>query len=149
MNAATEPMGRLHGLIARAEPQLPGRGLDWLQTQRREAAAALDALGLPNRKSEAWRYTSAERLLEQPLVPVLEPFTALQESDLDELALADTDAYRLVFANARLVPELSRLEGLPEGVSVGGHEHSELDGEWIVLRGLSGTVEIEATVARR
>ncbi len=120
MSDASTPMERLHDLIARAEPQLPGRGLDWLQSRRRDAAAALDALGLPNRKSEAWRYTSAERLLEQPLAPVLEPFTALQESDLDELALADTDVYRLVFANARLVPELSRLDGLPEGVNVGG-----------------------------
>jgi len=120
MNAATEPMARLHGLIESAEAQLPGRDLGWLQTQRRGAVEAMDRLGLPNRKSEAWRYTSAERLLEHALAPVTEPFTALQESDLDELALVDTDAYRVVFANARLVLELSRLDDLPDGVSVGG-----------------------------
>ena len=118
MNTVAQPAERYLDLIEQAGDGLPGRELDWLKTQRGRAAARFARLGFPSRKDEAWRYTSLDGLLGQTFVPVSEPFTALDEADLGDYLVPQQESYRLVVANGRLVPALSRLNGLPHGVTV-------------------------------
>ncbi|MGL5386407.1 MAG: Fe-S cluster assembly protein SufD [Serratia sp. (in: enterobacteria)] len=60
--------------------------------------------GWPTRKHENWKYTPLEGLLEQQfLAPADSVFSAAQR---DQLALK-IDAYRLVFVDGRLCPQLS------------------------------------------
>jgi len=118
MNSIVEPVQRYRAMIEQARGQLGGRGLDWLERWRGHAAEQFETLGFPTRKHEAWRYTSLDALLGQSFAPVTEPFTALDDPDIDGLVSADGDSYLLVIANGRLVPGLSRLHGLPAGVRV-------------------------------
>lgn len=74
---------------------------------------------MPDRRQEAWRYTSTaflEQQAYQPLPP--EAFDALQLSDIEELLLGE-DTHRLVFVNGCLMPQLAPQTGLEAGLSVG------------------------------
>jgi Fe-S cluster assembly protein SufD len=90
---------------------------DSLIALRREAIERFVEIGFPTRKMEEWRSTN--------LAPIAETDFRLSPKD-DHVSPADLERYRyrdcaeLVLVNGRFVPELSRLEGLPEGVTVGG-----------------------------
>lgn len=78
--------------------------------------AALDEAlrdGLPGPRSEAWKYTPL-RALERRRFGVAPAAPAA----IDEALLARIPSPRLVFVNGRHVPALSRLDDLPEGVSL-------------------------------
>lgn len=113
--AATE---RYEALIRDARAALPATDQAWLEQKRSSASDVLVRSGFPDKKSEAWRYTGLDSLLQTDFNLSLEPFTALVESDLDDVSIAGLDAHRLVFANGRLVESLSQLEELPRGVRV-------------------------------
>jgi Fe-S cluster assembly protein SufD len=114
--AAAVPLAVYRDSLARIQPQLTGAGQPWLAQYRRDAEASLQQLGFPQRRQEAWRYTSVDRLLQQDFVPA---GTALPEIDLDAFLLPQLDAHRAVFVNGRFVAGLSSLETLPAGVAVG------------------------------
>jgi Fe-S cluster assembly protein SufD len=118
MNTVAQSAERYLDLIEQVRQGLPGRELDWLESQRGRAAAQFAQLGFPTRKDEAWRYTSLEGLLGQTFVPISEPFTALCEADIADYVAPESETYRLVIANGRLVQGLSRLNGLPCGVRI-------------------------------
>ncbi len=109
---------RYQALIRNAHAGLPATDQAWLEDKRNSASEAMARSGFPNKKSEAWRYTGLDSLLQTDFNVSLEPFTALIPSDLDDVMIEGLDAYRLVFANGRLVETLSQLEGLPKGVRV-------------------------------
>ncbi len=109
---------RYQALIRDAHAGLPATDQAWLEQKRNSASEAMARGGFPSKKSEAWRYTGLDSLLQTDFNVNLEPFTALIPSDLDDVTIEGLDAYRLVFANGRLVEALSQLEGLPEGVRV-------------------------------
>ncbi len=96
----------------------------WLNRARENARSALHTLPLPEKKQEAWRYTSIEGLLEYEFEPVSADFDALQTEDIDNWLLPDTNAYRLVFANGRCVPALRNFDQLPAGVTIGSLRHA-------------------------
>ncbi|MCA9783436.1 MAG: Fe-S cluster assembly protein SufD [Candidatus Delongbacteria bacterium] len=99
-----------HGLAARLEAVTePAERV----TLAREALA----LGLPQARSENWKYTRTQGLDALPWSPA----AGLAESDTRTL-LAELeqrlplDGPRLVWANGKFQAELSRLDGLPEGL---------------------------------
>lgn len=84
---------------------------------RKTAMNSFEALGLPHRKSEAWKYTAIEKALNQ------DTQVRLQSSDknVDAATLAtflipDLETFQVVFLNGQFQPALSKLEGLPAGV---------------------------------
>ena len=90
-----------------------GNGLtpkeDVLYGVRQDALARFRTLGLPDLKTEAWRYTNIQRVLkEQPFVLQQQalPVTAQQ---LAPAFIPELSCYRAVLVNGHLQPELSEL----------------------------------------
>jgi len=83
----------------------------WLEAARKAAIARFAELGVPARRHEEWRYTSAERIARVSWQPAAAGAGALDA--LDPALLAHP---RLVFVNGRFAPALTRLAGLPAGV---------------------------------
>jgi Fe-S cluster assembly protein SufD len=89
---------------------------------RKAAIERFGDLGFPTTRLEEWRFTNVAPIARTAFD--LTPSAAgVSESDLEEFRYEGT--LQLVLVNGRFVPELSRLEGLPEGVVVGG-----LDEAW-------------------
>lgn len=52
-------------------PELPGAGLEWLNTRRRAAMDAFAVTGIPGRRAESWKWTDLANVLDSgSLVPV-------------------------------------------------------------------------------
>ena len=72
----------------------------WLEQVRERGAAEFAGLPLPDRRQEAWRYTSIGFLDQATYRPMREQsFDALQPADIEDLLLQDSDALRLVFVH--------------------------------------------------
>jgi Fe-S cluster assembly protein SufD len=93
-------------------------GQPWLEQQRQAAAQQLQRLGFPQRREEAWRYTSVDRLLKHDFLPAAD--AALAQEAVRPFLLPQLEAHRAVFVNGRFSTALSRLADLPAGVTVGG-----------------------------
>jgi Fe-S cluster assembly protein SufD len=92
--------------------------IDWLDRIRQQARAALARQPVMNRKQEAWRYTSVEKLLDTELFPP--PLdSAPSFSALSQYAIPELDGYRLFFYNGQCLPRLTRTDRLPKGVTIG------------------------------
>src|SRR4051794_29010177 len=87
---------------------------DALSKRRGEAFARFEELGFPTRRDEAWRFTNLRPLQDKPFapatgrpktVPALEPYFFAGET------------YRIVLANGRFAAPLSKIGGLPQGVT--------------------------------
>ncbi|MGB0554585.1 MAG: Fe-S cluster assembly protein SufD [Alphaproteobacteria bacterium] len=96
-------------------PVLASAGVGWLDAVRRDGLARYGALGLPNPRVEAWKYTNLTRMGRTKFVSAV---TATQPS-LDQIPAGalDIDAVKLVLVNGRLRPEFSDLAQLPDGVT--------------------------------
>ncbi len=90
---------------------LPGAGHPAMAALRRRAIQRA-ALGLPTARVERWKYTSLNPLFDTPFEPAREAER--------EVSVELPEAPRLVFVNGRLAQGLSRLEGLPSGIELGG-----------------------------
>jgi len=92
-------------------PTGPGR----LGTMRREAISSFAAQGFPTRRMEDWRATN--------VAPIANTDFQLS-SQADNVVAADLESFsyaegiELTLVNGRLVPELSRLDAIPEGVTI-------------------------------
>lgn len=87
--------------------------------ERRDAAMqAFTALGLPNRRTEAYKYTRIEKRLTGDLA-LADADTASDLTDVAPFRLPNLDADLLVVVNGTVRPDLSSLDGLPEGVVAG------------------------------
>ena len=99
---------------ADAKAELPGGPA--VRRLREDAFAGFEAKGLPHRRLESWSYTDLRALLREaaPLATGPGGLDAAR-AKLAELAV---DATVVVLVDGAFVPELSSLEGLPEGLSV-------------------------------
>jgi len=105
--------------LSQSAGDLPGRGVDWLDSLRSDARASIAQLPVLNRQQEAWRYTSIEPLLQQRFITAAADIGAFKGLDISRWRIAGLDADRLVFVNGRLLPWLSTVAGLPQGVTMG------------------------------
>lgn len=96
----------------------PGLEPGWLAALRARAMARFTDLGIPDRRIEAWRWTDLRRLAETPFraAPRVEMAPALVEAAASAFAGLTCD--RAVFVNGWFRPDLSRLDGLPEGAEL-------------------------------
>ncbi len=109
--------GFVHSLLddfKRVEAGLPGAAHPWLQQARRDNLEAFAKSGLPTSRHELWKYTVL-RALEKRSFALPRPAPAPVDLDVE---LAGIDGPRLVFVNGLFEPALSKLDALPEGLSL-------------------------------
>lgn len=124
----------LSAQFASAKGELPG-ALP-VRKLREDAFAGFEARGLPHRRLETWRYTDLRSLLRE--AKPLAGTAAVTDAVRTRLAALAPDGVRLVLVDGVFVPELSTLEGLPEGVSVHSLADALVAGRDDIARVLSG-----------
>ena len=109
-------MEKLQPWLAAVERR-PHGGPRWLQDLRDRGAARFSALGFPTVRDEEWRFTNIAPIANTEFGPA--PVDARANEDILK-AVADSDAAnRVVVLNGRFSLELSRVNGLPQGIRVG------------------------------
>ena len=103
----------------RIENTLPGRKVPWLARLRSEALERFMAHGFPSSREENWKYIDQLPLKRRHFRPARAE-RPLSKDDLVPYLPDDHARWRMVFVNGRFAPSLSRLEGLPAGVTVAG-----------------------------
>ena len=98
---------------------------------RQAARGRFEALGLPTKRLEAWKYTDLRPALKEDYAFASGDGTAaLAAADVDAFAIPGLDAARLVVVDGAVVDALSDLSGLGDGVTVGSlREAAEAGGE--------------------
>jgi len=93
---------------------LAGHGVPWIDRWRLAGLDSYHALGLPTRRIESWKYTDL-RLLQRRgfTLPSTDPVL-----DVVPASVLSVDGFRIVLVNGRFRPELSDVDGLPQGVTV-------------------------------
>lgn len=92
-------------------------GPEWVAPLRDAAMARFTELGIPTLKHEEWRFTNLAPLTKTRFGEP-SPRSAARPDDLATAGIDIPGAFRLVFVDGRLLPGLSRLAGLPAGVTV-------------------------------
>ncbi|MEC8776730.1 MAG: Fe-S cluster assembly protein SufD, partial [Pseudomonadota bacterium] len=95
---------------------LPGSGVAWLETLRREGNDTYRSLGLPGPRVEAWKYTNLTRMGRTKFLPALK--AEIPSLDNVPNGALDVDAPKLVLVNGLLRSDLSDMDALPKGLSV-------------------------------
>jgi Fe-S cluster assembly protein SufD len=100
-----------------AKTTLPGDGK--VLKLRDAAAARFDALGLPHRRVEEWKYTDLRAALREtkPLAGPPDAAAKALAKDAGRL-IGDIDVRRIVFVDGSFVPELSDLANLSPGLTI-------------------------------
>ena len=119
MSTLMEQRGWFSALASSSEPERSGPEPDWLRNTRDLARSAIRELPVPNRKLEAWRYTSIEGLLQQDFTPAVEQERNWTYEELAPWLEPGVDVYRLVFVNGQCIPRLASGLELPAGVVLG------------------------------
>ncbi len=91
-------------------------GPEWLNTLRASAQDRFAEIGFPTRRDEEWRVTPIAPIVETPFQNVPGRMTA---AELQPFTYAGLTGSQLVFVNGRYQADLSRVEALPQGVTVG------------------------------
>ncbi len=91
----------------------------WLRALRQDGIAQLARQGFPTSADEDWKYTNVAPVREQTFAPVHTVHEASMTEAVARLSLPGPGP-RLVFVDGWFVRELSRLDGLPEGLTVRG-----------------------------
>ena len=97
--------------VAREEPR-------WLRRTRKDALGVFDRLGFPTTRSEDWRFTSVQPIVDARFRTISAPGGEVTAEQLRGLAFGHAEWPALVFVNGRHAPELSSLSRLPAGVRV-------------------------------
>lgn len=109
----------LYALFERERADIEARP-KWLSELRERSADQIKNLGVPGRKSEAWRYTSLEFLDDHEYQAAnTDVGSELQLEDIKSLLLDEGGKQRLVFVNGIYMPDLSCLDGLSKFVVAG------------------------------
>ena len=95
-------------------PSCRATARSWRCARRR--SARFDALGLPHRRVEEWKYTDLRALMREakPLAGAPDAAAKARAKDAGKL-IGDMDARRIVFVDGAFVPELSDLANLSPG----------------------------------
>ncbi len=92
-----------------------GHQLRWLKELREEAFARFCDVGFPTTHDEDWRFTNVSSIANTPFELAREG--KVSKAELEQFR-APRVGCRLVFVNARFVPELSSRQNVPDGIAV-------------------------------
>ncbi|WP_426688083.1 Fe-S cluster assembly protein SufD [Rhodanobacter ginsengiterrae] len=94
---------------------LPVSGIAWLDAARQASRDTFAAIGLPDTRVEAWKYTALRGLAQRRFAQG-DAGAPNRVIDAAALALPGIAGPRLVFINGVFRADLSRLEALPDGL---------------------------------
>jgi len=95
-------------------PELPGRGINWLDTLRHDALRRFEDAGIPHRGLEAWKFTGLDVLAKHTFAPAQAAAAADPRSDFGP----GDCAAKLVFVDGRFSESLSQRPTLAAGITV-------------------------------
>jgi Fe-S cluster assembly protein SufD len=104
-------------LRQRPSLQLATDAQGWLQTLRDQATNIVHELKVPSTREEEWRFTDLAQLSQTEFVNSDSAKVSLQ--DIEPHLLTEAAQSRLVFVNGVYAPDLSAVQGLPDGLVVG------------------------------
>jgi Fe-S cluster assembly protein SufD len=98
--------------------RLPGAG--WVKDLRKRAIGTFEALGLPHRRIEEWKYTDLRERMREAFPPAELERPAVAEEKIEAAlgSLAAVDAERLVFVDGVFRADLSRTRELGSAVEL-------------------------------
>jgi Fe-S cluster assembly protein SufD len=114
---ATESISRYVAEYPALAPELLGQNLPWLQRLRKAGLSKFSATGFPSPREEEWRYTNVSVIEKKLFAPSL----SLSTRQVDGIWLKSLqlgDVWSAVLLNGHFSPELSNLDGLPEGIAI-------------------------------
>lgn len=116
-------MSGVQGFLDRLNERNASRGQEpsWMAARRQAGAARFEALGFPNRRVEAWKYTDVRAIAQGDFQ--LAADAEFSPSSAAALTLP-ISAYRLTFVDGVFSSALSDLAGLPESVQVKPLSHA-------------------------
>lgn len=101
-----------------AKDNLPGAELPWLMAKRTAGMERLVSIGLPTIKTESWKYTRLPVFSDSDFRAASWEDGQINISDVAEFLPETVNSVRLVYVNGIIRPEFSRLEQLPQGVTL-------------------------------
>jgi Fe-S cluster assembly protein SufD len=124
-----------------ALPRLLGKGE--VASLREDAFRRFDAVGLPHRRIEEWKYTDLRALMREAAALAKPPDAAAKQAARDSgKLLAGVETRRIVFVDGAFVPEMSDLTAEP-GLSVGSLAEALAKDDALVARHLGKTFETD------
>ena len=131
----TQTMTPVTGFVESFEAvqaSLAGADQPWLGDLRRDGIDAFQGMGLPHPKIEAWKYTRLRSLEDTQFRPVSADDGRANVDHVPSVLPSGGSHPRIVFVNGGLRPDLSRLDNLPDGVSVQCLDEAiAADPEWV------------------
>jgi Fe-S cluster assembly protein SufD len=101
---------------------LPGQGVDWLQSSRKNNLARFGKNGFPTQKDEDWRYTPLKPVTGKSFNLLSAPDSGVVPADVQSQpalkSISGLDCHRLVFVDGVLNMSMSDISGLDQNVSV-------------------------------
>ncbi len=114
---AQNAVARYVELFAGFEREHPAS--NWLANLRRQSIESFQKLGFPTVRDEEWKYTDITPMANLATLPSFKAeLNGLATQLPQNLPFGDVSAHLLTFVNGHFAPELSRLETLPDGVTV-------------------------------
>jgi Fe-S cluster assembly protein SufD len=128
---------------AAARPTLPGDGK--VGALREAAFGRFEALGLPHRRIEEWKYTDLRARMRDSK-PIAGPPDAGAKARAEQAGrmVGDVELRRIVVVDGRFVPELSDLADLSSGLSIGSMAQALAAGDPLVGAHLGRVVPSES-----
>jgi Fe-S cluster assembly protein SufD len=138
----TDAEQALAAQYAKAKPELPG---DRKVVALREAAfGRFEALGLPNRRIEEWKYTDLRALM-----PDAKPIAGAPDDAAKKAArsagglIGDMEARRVVFVDGVFAPDLSDLDNFSPGLTIRSMAEALTAGDRLLERHLGKIMAAE------
>ena len=125
---ATEYLASYLESFADFERHAAGRELGWLQSLRRKAFARFCEVGFPTTHDEDWRFTNVSEIARTPFRLARDGAASGHARDLRQWRIAG-EACLLVFVNGHFSRELSAIDNLPRGVTVGSLRRKSCSGD--------------------
>jgi Fe-S cluster assembly protein SufD len=140
MNAETKPI-RTAAETALADAFSALRAKASAGKLREDAFHRFEAVGLPTRRVEEWKYTDLRALMQEAMPLAGAPDVAAKaRAKAAGKLLAGVNARRLVFVDDAFVPELSDLAGLEKGLTVRSMAEALAQGDPLVAAHLGKVV---------
>ncbi len=118
MIEVTEKTNPYVACFEKSKDSLPGNELPWLASERQKAMDRFAHLGFPTTKHEDWRFTNIKPVASTSFTESQPQEGAFASDPTIGIPLIDTEHARVVLVNGFFRADLSKLENLPDGITV-------------------------------